>query len=154
MAVKSNLNFFVALLIVLLAGLLEFRLAGWLDFRANFLLATLIALAFFIGFTEFAALIIIAAWMLNWQPAVGWELAVFMFIPLLSFAIKRFPPWKIWLSNIIFVALGILLFYSAADYSFLAGHWTTLLKDLTASLIWSASVFAALSSLYQFKLRR
>ncbi len=150
MAAKSNLNFFAALLIILLAALLELR-SGWvLNFSANFALATLITLVFFLSFTELVALTVIAAWLLNWQPMIGWEIGVFMFIPILFFAIRRFPPWQIWLSNIMFIVFGISLFYLIVDYSFFAGQWAVFLKDVAISLGWGAAIFATLSGYYQF----
>jgi hypothetical protein len=153
MAAKSNLNFFVALLIILLAVLLELR-SGWaLNFSANFALATLIVLIFFMSFPELVALIVIAAWLINWQPMIGLEIGVFMFVPILFFAIRRFPPWQIWFSNIIFIVLGISLFYFIVDYSFFAGQWAMFLKDVAISLGWGAAIFAALSRYYQFSFR-
>lgn len=150
MAAKSNLNFFTALLIILLAVLLELR-SGWvLNFSANFALATLLTLIFFLSFPELAALTVIAAWLLNWQPVIGREIGVFIFIPLLFFVIKRFPSWQVWLSNIIFISFGMLLFYIFVDYSFFAEHWKIFLKDTVINLGWGGAIFATLSAYYRF----
>lgn len=75
-------------------------------------LIALVVIGPFLGFAELFAVTAFALWVINWQPGMSVELALFAGLPfILAFREKVFP-WQPWFSNLAAVAAAPLLFYA------------------------------------------
>lgn len=106
---------FRALVVLGLALLFQLRAIDLWSWSPEFVLATLITLAFFVTFGQLVLLGCLAAWLLAWQPGLGQEVVSLVMLPLAAYFVRRLSPWQSWLSNLVLVAGSIPAFYILAE---------------------------------------
>ena len=141
-------KFFLVLLVVLLAIVLQLKLKSGTSPTTDFVLAALLAVSPLLNLKALLFFILGSAWVLNWEPLIGWELFVFVLIPLAVWFGSRFVPWQGWLVNIIGVASGIFLFYLLTDYSLISTDIRILLHDIGWSVLFGSVIFHLFQKLY------
>lgn len=108
-------RFVTALALLLGALLLQVKLGQLLGWYPNGVIAVLVALSFFMNFSELAALVLVAAGILNWQPWFGMEIIVLTLYPLSVFLFRRIIfPLEGWLVALITAAAGVILIDAAS----------------------------------------
>lgn len=138
------MRFLKSLFLVVLAFWLQFSIGEFWGVWINFVLATLIALAFFVNFEELLLFTLLGVLFLNWQPALSWELVIAGLFPISVFSLRRIFLWEIWLSVLIANVLGLTILYLVTDWGFIMRSPLIFLADLVASLVF-ASLVAKLS---------
>ncbi len=144
----SYLRFPTAFFIVAIALALQFKSSRIVGIEADFVLTSCIVLGFFLSFREFLILLLGSAWALNWQPAVGWELALFLSIPIIFFFVKRLSPWQPWLANITAIFCGITIFYFGIDYRIFLAHGPAFGAMLVFDVLLGALIFEFVRRVY------
>lgn len=91
-------------LIVILSLLLQFQFRASLHWSPEFVLASLIVIAFFASLPEIAFLTVLSAWLLNWQPGLAPELALFLLMPVIAHLFRRLLPWEPWATLLLVLA--------------------------------------------------
>jgi len=134
-------KFFAGLVVLIIALALQFLFASagiFLDLS----FAALICFAFLFDLGEFLVLVLVAVFVVNWQPAVSTELLVFSLFPVAMYFLRRVAPWHSWVAIPVAVVLGTVLFY------FLASHGAfpvrAFFMDVCAGLLFDALVSSAL----------
>ncbi|MDR3581782.1 MAG: hypothetical protein P4L67_00720 [Candidatus Pacebacteria bacterium] len=133
----------IAILILFLACALQFWL-GSAGIFVNLILAALVAFAFFFGIFEMAVFVLFAVFVVNWQPALSIEMALFVLIPLAAFAFRKFFAWSAWAGIPVMIAGGFLVLYLAVAPHTFATNLSVFVLDLVGSLIFGELVLAAL----------
>lgn len=141
-------RFFAAFLVVCVAALLQMRIGQFFGVTADVVLAALITFVFFLKFEELFIIALLGAWLINWQPQIGWEFLGAIGIPIFFFLIKQFLPWQAWLGNILFVAVGVLLFCFGIDSALAARQWLLILRDVIVSAVFGTAVFSVFQHWY------
>ena len=100
-----RLKFILAILLLLLACALQFWFMGAGVF-INFILASLIAFAFFFDLLELLVFVLFAVLVLNWQPAASIDIVVFAVIPLAAYAFHKISGWAVWAGIPVAIVLG------------------------------------------------
>ena len=137
-------RFILALLFLALAFVMQFWFASF-GVYVNFILATLITLAFLFDIWDVSFFILAAIFIVNWQPAVSVEIVLIAVLPLAAFLLNRYSLSEPWAANLLCIFLGLLILYLViAPGAFLAS-WKIFFIDLAASLIFGAIVFGALN---------
>lgn len=144
-------KFFSALLTLVIALWLQFSFLAYVRWSPDFVLTALVAFAFYFGFWELAALSTLSAFVLNWQPAFGLEIALIVLLPLAAFFVKRFLPWRNGINNLAAASAAILVFYGATNYSSLAGHALLFAAAAFGALCFGAFVFQIFNYFYGIK---
>lgn len=78
--------------------------------RPELVLAVLVAAGAALSAGEFAPLVILALWGVNWQPAIGWDLLWFGVVAFSLGSIVRAFPWRMWISVFAGTFLAAFLF--------------------------------------------
>jgi len=103
------------ILVIALALQFWFASGGWyLDLS----FAALITFAFIFDIWQFIILILVAVFIINWQPAVSGEILVFSLYPVAVHYLKYIVRWEVWVENLAAILIGSVLMY------FVAGHGT------------------------------
>lgn len=133
----------VAVILILVAGVLQntslLELGG---VRPNVALAVLITLTIFINETlSYLVLVLLAGILLRFES--GFELVnlVFAGVALLVFFLHRRLPGRAFLSNLILIALGTLIFHSLADWRFVLLEPLTVFGEMVYNIILGAGLF-------------
>ncbi len=142
-----RLRFILALLILLFACALQFWFAS-ADVFVNFILATLIAFAFFFDIWELLVFILFAIFVINWSPIISLDIIMFGLIPIAAHAFHRAFAWTLWAGVPTAVVGGFLALYiTIAPRTFFAS-WELFLIDLFGGLVFGTLVSFALEYLH------
>ncbi len=132
------------LIILFIALLFQFLFASAGVF-VDLSFAALISFAFVFGFWELILLIVVAVFVVNWQPAVSAEMLVFALFPVAAYLSRGIFHWAGWFLNAAAIAVGFAaLAFAAAPWAALAAHWQPFLVDLAAGELFGAIVFLPL----------
>ena len=142
------LGLLTAFLIAAIALAIQFKSARIVGIQADFALTVCIVLGFFLSFREFLMLLLGSAWTLNWQPAVGWELPLFLSIPIIFFFVKRLSPWQPWLTSLAAVFCGVLIFYFGIDHQTFLLHGSVATVMFFYDILFGALVFELFRHFY------
>jgi hypothetical protein len=135
----------LAILFLLLAFGLQFFFASTGIF-INFILAVLVAFAFCFDFWELIIFILAAVFVINWQPALSWEIVLFALLPLAAYTARYlWRTWSAWIANLGATALAIIILYAAISPQMITGDWHGLALDLFGSLVFGQITFLALN---------
>ena len=126
-----------AILFIAFALQFWFASAGW---YCSLSFAALISFAFVFGFWELLTLVLIAVFIINWQPAASAEILIFVLFPLAVHLFRNVLPWQVWLENLLAITLGLLVLYFALAPVQFFSHWQPFLLDLVASLIFGSII--------------
>ena len=146
MSRRLRSNFLAAFLIVSIAVVLQLKFGLVSNFYPSFTLAVLIVSAFFLGFSELGFLVIFSALILNWRPGLSPEILVLISLPIVVSIFRKFLPAQVWLNFSFAIALGLLIFYSAADFQSLVKNFNIFLIDLIISTMFAVPTFLILKS--------
>lgn len=141
-----RLRFILAILILLFACALQFWFASAGAF-VNFILAALIAFAFFFDVWELLVLVLFAVLVVNWQPAPSVDIFVFAIIPIAAFAFHKAFRWSPWAGVPVAIVVGFLLLYLAIAPAMFLADWEPFLTDLFGGLVFGGLVFVTLDRL-------
>ena len=141
-------NFLAAFLIVSLAIVLQLKIGLISGLYPNFALAVLIALAFFLDFSELGFLVIFGALILNWRPGLSPEILVLISLPIIVYIFRKFLPAQAWLNFTLALVLGFLVFYSAAGFQSLVKNFNLFFIDLIISTVFAVLAFLILKNFY------
>lgn len=120
---RNNQLFLFTILALILAVVLQFRFQGWFGYSPDLVLALMVAASFFLPFVEFLFLVVLGAWLLNWQPVLGYEMVAMMALPILVFWARRFLPGKLYFSLGLATFLVLILFYIPVGPSVILNGW-------------------------------
>jgi hypothetical protein len=136
-----TLKFSAGLVILFIALILQlwFASAGVL---LNLSFAALISFAFIFGFWELLALILLAVFIVNWQPAASIEILIFAAYPALVHLSRNLSSWQPWIKNLIAIGIGFSVFYAASAVSVFP--WRLFFIDAASGLVLGALIFAPL----------
>lgn len=132
-----TLKFVAGLTILFIAFMLQFWLAsvGW---YTDLSYAALISFAFVFGFWELLALVLIAVFIINWQPAPSVEIFVFALFPLVVYFSRNILRSQPWFQDFLAIVIGFsVLYLSVARAAF---YWNAFLADLVGGILF-ASIF-------------
>jgi hypothetical protein len=132
----------IAILILFLACGLQFLL-GSAGVFINFILATLIAFAFFFDFFEMAVFILFAIFVVNWQPSFSVAIALFVLIPLAAFLFHKFFAWSAWAGIPAMIVGGFLVLYLAVAPHMIVTNFSEFILDVIVSLLFGELVLVA-----------
>ena len=135
-----TLKLTAGLIILFIALALQFWFASaGMDF--DFAFAALIAFAFIFDFWELLILILLAVFIINWEPKVSLTILLFAFLPIAAYFSRGTLHWQPWIENLLAIIIGLFTLYlSLAGRSFLY-HPETFLIDLAGSLVFGALIF-------------
>jgi hypothetical protein len=133
----------IAILILFLACGLQFLL-GTAGVFINFILAALIAFAFFFDIFEMVVFILFAVFVINWQPAFSIELALFVLVPLAALAFHKFFAWSAWAGIPVMIIGGFLVLYLSVAPHAIVTNFPAFIFDLIGSLLFGELVLVAL----------
>ena len=138
-------KFLTAVIALILAIVLQLFLGEVLGVWTNIVLASLVTAAFFLNFLELLFLILLAVFVLNWQPAPSLEMALYAALPISTLLMHKFFPFKSWLGNLVAIFLALLIFYLAVGPRFLITSPVVFLWDLAIGLV-LGSIFFKISN--------
>jgi hypothetical protein len=127
-------KFISGLLVVTLAFLLQF----WFPvggIHGDFVLAALITFAFLFPVWEFLFFVLLAVFVMNWQPAFSTDIFAFALIPIAAFVVHRWLRWEPWIGAAVSTAAGVLLFYAIAAPGSFWVNISGLIADAIACVI-------------------
>ncbi|MBI2889105.1 MAG: hypothetical protein HYY10_04240 [Candidatus Liptonbacteria bacterium] len=134
-----NRTMFAAVLLCVIAFLLQIQFGGNGFGFENAVLVTLIALACVRDVLQIVFLGIIAAWFLNWQPGVSAEVVLLVAIPVAVSLLKGIFPGLFLVSYWAAVVLGVGLWYVAADFRLIVETPSALMNEIALGCIWAAA---------------
>lgn len=138
---SMRVRFILGVLVLLLACGFQFWFASAGVF-VNFILATLIAFAFFFDVWELVVFVLFAVFVINWQPAASIDIILFAIIPIIVHVLRRMFSFAPWIAMPVAVICATLILYIviAPIASF---HAPLLLAtDLFGELVFSGLIFA------------
>jgi len=139
------MKFLGAFITTFLAIAFELRLKHLFGFSPDLALATLLILGSFVSLGELMILILSSVFILNWQPALSWEIIWFSLLPLAFAAIHRIFPFESWTANLISVGLGTLLFTLFVDPRFVV-------RDIVGfAELWLGAIVCGMAIYYFFE---
>ena len=148
MSRRRQSNFLAAFLIVSLAVILQLKIGLIANLYPNFTLAALIALAFFLDFSELGFLVILSALVLNWRPGLSPEILTLISLPIAVFIFRRLLPAHAWLSFALVFIIGLSMIYSAAGFSLMVNNFSLFFVDLAISIVFAVPTFFILKSFH------
>ena len=134
-------KFLTAFIFLVIGIILQLSIGGAINVWFNFSLAALIVATFFLNFLELLVLILLAVFILNWQPAFSLEMALYVVLPLLVLWLRKFLPLKSWLGNLLAIFVCFLFFYLVIDARFLLVAPAVFLRDIAGGLVFGAIFF-------------
>ncbi len=123
-------GFFISFFLVLLLLMLTLKMKLIFGWNPDLLFALLIALGFAAGFSETFFLAAFSAWILNYTPYPGIDVLFMGLMPLAAFIMKKFVPWRHWMSLGVLVVGGL-----GIRYLFVPGAWSTYPLWLTLDIL-------------------
>ena len=151
-AVRENhpQKFLLSLAVVIFSFLLWLRLGSALGWQPDVMLATLIALAFFLNLWALLFFVALSAFLLNWQPMPGLELILFAaLLFFIFFFLNIIFPLEGWLSTIVYIMLSVGVLYFVPHVALALENYVTVLQDAGASAVMGLIVFSVFSYCYQ-----
>ncbi len=136
------------LLLVSLAIALQLFIGDIRGIWFDFALAALISLSFLLNFFEILFLVLFAAYILNWQPGMSFELLVFAALPIGSFLLRKFLPFEPWIGNMVLSFFGVAIFYSLFGIHIIMHTPALFFADIAASIVCSVAVFKTMVSFF------
>lgn len=137
-------NFAIAVLLLLVAIVLQFIIGNIFGLWINLTFAALVATTFFLGLAEILFAALIAVFALNWQPVWSWEIVVVSGLPLLLFLLRDRFPWQGWLVNLFFIFAGVVFFYLTFGALLIFMAPSVFLLDLLGSMLFGLAAFSIL----------
>lgn len=138
------MRFILAFLFLALAFVLQFWFGSFGVF-INFIFAALIAFAFLFDFWDVLFFVLVAVFVVNWKPALSWELFVFAVIPFAAYLLHAYSNWEAWVANLASIVLGLLIFYITTAPRLFIANSGVFFVDLFACLIFGSIIFGALN---------
>ncbi len=131
----------------LLTGLLVLTLAFFLQLwfpvagiHGDFVLAALVALAFIFPFWELVFFVLLAVFIVNWQPGFSADFLLFALLPFAAFVLHRWLKWESWLGVAVLTAGAILLFYGTTAPAVFLPNIGALVADAIACVVFGEIV--------------
>ncbi len=144
-----NSRFLIAFLIIVLALVLQMRLFEPAGFPLPLSLAAILALTLLMDVGSIVFLSLFSFFILNWRPGITPEFTAFVCIPLVACFVQSFFPLRSALNAAGVGALGVALWYVAANPSgTFAAPSLILFKAILSGFV-AAFVFG----LFRFSLR-
>lgn len=138
----SNPKKFIAAFLVLLLVLgIVLKMKLFFGWAPDLVLALGVVFGLIFGLKETLFLSAFSAWVMNWRPVPGAELAVLLAIALISYFGRYFMPWQRWLSLLLLTVTGTILLYLAASPALAAANWPAILADGALSAVFGFFVF-------------
>lgn len=109
--------------------------------RPDFILVALLILAYFLNFFSVAVLSLFSIWLMNWQPALSWEMAALLILPLSMTLGHRFSLGKPGFSSLTGVFFGVLIFYIFSSWFLMIRNWEIMIGIVITDLIFGGLVF-------------
>ncbi len=135
-----KLRLLTGFLVITIALILQFFLArAGIYFNLSF--AALISFAFVFGFWELLLLVLAAAFVLNWQPAVSGEILMISLFPLAVYFLRNIIHWQKLPMNALAIFLGFLLLYVIAGTGGFSANIKAFIMDLIAGELFAGIVF-------------
>lgn len=131
----------ILLFLIFLVVFLQVKLGLFLNYYFNFLLSTLIILAFFIDYIYLIFLSFIGIILINWEPKINLEMALLFLIPQLFYLISKKIKLESWLMLIISLTFGFVLFYIILNYQFILNYTLYFLLDILINIIFGLILF-------------
>jgi hypothetical protein len=97
--------------LVALAIMLQAEMSRLFLVSADFLLVTILTLAFYLTLQELVAAVLFSAWIVQWSPRLEPELGLLIGIPLAAFLIVHRAPWQRWFSHLVLVLGSVAVFF-------------------------------------------
>lgn len=141
-----RIRFILAILILLLACALQFWFASAGIF-VNFILASLIAFAFYFDVWDLLVLVLFAVFIVNWQPSASLDIVIFGIIPIGAHAFHAIFRWTPWVAAPAAVIVGFAVLYLAVAPGAFVSHWPAFFEDLLGGLVFGGLAFVALDRL-------
>jgi len=139
-----NLRFIAAIAVIFLACIVQLWLSS-IGIIANLILVSLVSLSFLFGFWELIFFILLALFIVNWQPAPSEEIILFALIPIGAYLLRKFSSWQAWVGNLIAICGGLVIVYGVLDFSMITANVGTFFMDLALGLLFGAAVFSILN---------
>ncbi|MEK9173575.1 MAG: hypothetical protein AAB594_03335 [Patescibacteria group bacterium] len=133
--------FFLSLILVLISIVIQLNFDDVFSFRPDFVLAALIASAFFLGFLELIFVALLSAIIINWQPILSYEILILALWPILVYFLNRFFPGKAWFNSLIMTALGILILYASVILRNFFDSFSLIALDVSVCLVFGFVIF-------------
>lgn len=140
-------RFLIASLLFILSAGLQLFVKSIFGFWVSFIFASLVAFSLSLPFLELMLFVVAAAFFINWQPVLNWEIAVFTLVPLIFFLSKEKIHWQPWFFDVIAVSSSLIVIYLVFGFGFIVNSPKSFILDLVISAIFSLSIFATMSFL-------
>lgn len=105
-----------------------------------------IIIADYFRFFIFSGLLIL---FLKILPGFEIESAALLATALLMKIIKAISPWSVFLSPVLLIIMGTLVFYGIADYAFIFQEPGIFLRELAYNIVLGALAYLGLSAIYE-----
>ncbi len=143
-------NFFLGLMAFLVAMILQIKFNPLLGLKINFAFAVLIVIALFLNFFEVIFLELLGVFVLNWQPSLGMEAAVFFILPMAISLVKKFLPGQIWFNGLLIVISGVLGFYYFSFFGSFLKNWPEAFGGIIATIGFGFMLFFSFYSVQDY----
>lgn len=134
------MKFFTAILVLILAIVLQSWL-GFFGLFANLVFATLVAFAFIFDFWQFAILILLGVFLMNWEPTINFDIVVLALIPLLAWVARRLFHLDAWIGCAVAVPAGTILLYLLLGPQMAVSSFGLFFLDMILCSIFSQMIF-------------
>lgn len=127
-------KFFLAIILLCITLFVQIFLAsaGW---YFDITLAALITLASVLDLGELIICDLLLILVLNWEPNPSLSLFVFACLPVAAWLFQKVAHWHGWISNLIAIAGGIVLFYAISAPLFIIYSPLRFLLDLAVAMV-------------------
>ena len=141
----TRARLFIGLALIGISLIFQFSSVIFIGHYVNFVLATLIALAFYLNSLELLFLAILSEFVLLPAPQLGIIPFLLVLLPFVAFVLQRLFPVSTWLTNIAVTMISIPLLYLVADASFLFLNPYVFALDEILSMAWGVAVFSLIN---------
>lgn len=107
----------------------------------NFSFAALISFAFVFEFWELLLLVLLAVFVVNWQPAVSVEILVFALYPVAVYFFRKMLMVQHWVVAPAMIVIGFLVLYLFVAPRMLFADLPSFLLDVASGLVIGALIF-------------
>lgn len=139
-----HFRFFIATLILLVALAAQMAL-GAMGISVNLLFAALVADAFVFSGWGLALLVLLAVFLVNWQPSLSLPIVVFAAIPFIALFFRTIVTWTPVAGIPFTIVLGLAILYGAFASTLFFVAPLSVLLDGVGSVLFGELVFMALS---------
>lgn len=138
--------------LLILAVLLQKAQNDSLGWSFDLGLTLLISAALFLNLLDLVFLEVLALLLFMWKPSFSLELILVALLPLGAYWGKRILSWDSWTQNLVFIFLGLSLFYLAQGPGAFLGNWLIMLNNFVGCLVFGSILFFGFQSLYLSRL--